>query len=86
MVCERHRLQSYVIYITVLWVIKQYCFGTFYERAETSTHVGIQLAQAGTFLNAMLQHAHAYYKCISHNSLSCKIVYSMCTMHLFSHI
>ena len=32
----------------------------------------------------MLQQAPAYYKCISHNNLSCNVVCSMCIMHLFS--
>ena len=52
-----------------MWVMKQHSFGTFHSQAETVSHVGIQVAQAGACWNAVLQHAPAYYKGISQNNL-----------------
>ena len=67
---ERHKLQSYVHLKSLsCGFMKQYSFGTFHTQAETVSHVGIQVAQAGACWNAMRQHAPTYYKCISQNNL-----------------
>ena len=49
--------------------MKQYSFGTFHSQAETVSHVGVQVAQTGACGNTVLQHAPAFYKCISQNNL-----------------